>query len=60
MPEIEEELNFQVNTDNVTCKLVNNDEVITINRAGLDKNQAATLAWLINQTNKTLKIEMKF
>jgi len=60
MPEIAEEVIFETITDNMVLHTMNNGDTLVLNGLTLTKEQAATLAWLINHPDNTmLKIKIK-
>lgn len=52
MAEIEEEVTFIVNIDNVRFTTRTNGDSITIQDLDLDQGQAASFAWLINHSGE--------
>jgi hypothetical protein len=59
MAEIEEECTFITKADEVKYTTQTNGDIIIISGIHLSKKQAATLAWLVNHTNKNLVFEVK-
>jgi len=58
MPEIPEHCEFDVPIDGLSFSTMTNGDVIRIRNINLGKEQAATLAWLVNE-HAVLKIEIK-
>lgn len=60
MPEIETEVTFTTITDNMVLHTMNNGDTPVLNAVHFTKEQAATLAWLINHPDSTeLEIQIK-
>lgn len=60
MPELNEEIKFDVETDQATFHTKTNGDALHINGLHLTKEQAASLAWLVNQDEGTIiEIEIK-
>ncbi len=52
MPEIEDEVTFDVEVDGAELKTKTNGDILIINKFHLSRKQAATLAWLVNSNQK--------
>lgn len=59
MPEINDECTFVTKADNVQFSTKTNGDTIAITGVHFSKEQAASLAWLINNTDKNLVFEVK-
>jgi len=60
MPEIENEVTFTTITGNMVLHTMNNGDTLVLNSVHFTKEQAATLAWLINHPDGTkLEIQIK-
>jgi len=58
MPEIEEECIFVADADKVSFVTGRNGDTITIHNLNMNKNQSASMAWLVNQCTH-LHIEIR-
>ena len=58
MPEIEEEITFDIEEDGAKFTTVTNGDILIINDFHLTREQAATLAWLVNSKQK-ISVQMK-
>lgn len=58
MPQIPETCEFDIEADHIELKTRFNGDHIEISRLSLNKEQAASLAWLVNNDNH-LTIEVK-
>ncbi len=58
MPEIEAEVTFHVETDGAKLTTQTNGDILIINNFHLTREQAATLAWLVN-SNQKISVQMK-
>jgi len=58
MPEVNENCEFLVCCDQAKFSTQTNGDVLLIRRINLNADQAASLAWLINQIGQ-LKVEIK-
>ncbi len=58
MPEIEDEVTFDVKVDGVELKTKTNGDILIINNFHLSREQAATLAWLVN-SNQKIQFQVK-
>ena len=58
MPEIESEVIFEVGEDGAKFTTQSNGDIVIITGIHLTKQQAATLAWLVN-SKKILTFEVK-
>ncbi len=52
MPEIEDEVTFDVEVDGAELKTKTNGDILIINDFHLSREQAASLAWLVNSNQK--------
>lgn len=59
MPEVEDECIFVTKADDVMLTTQTNGDVITISRLNLNKEQAASLAWLVNYKAENLVFQVK-
>ena len=60
MPEIENEVTFVVDSDKVILHTVTDGDTLVLEHLEFTQQQAATLAWLINNPSGTkLKIKIK-
>jgi len=60
MPEIEPEVTFQMVTNNMVLHTQANGDTVVLSEVHLTKEQAGTLAWLINHPDTTpLEIQIK-
>ena len=60
MPELEEEVVFQMITDNMVLTTQANGDTLVLRSINFTKEQAGTLAWLINHSDNTpLKVQIK-
>lgn len=60
MPEIPDSCEFDVEHDKIELATRTNGDVIKIRGINLDKEQAASLAWLVNADNHlTIEIKLK-
>jgi len=58
--EIDEVFNLEIGPGNVYLSTESNGDMITIRGCHLTKEQAATIAWILNNEDiKTLKIKIK-
>ena len=58
MLEIEDEVIFHVEEDGAKFTTVTNGDILIINDFHLTREQAATLAWLVN-SNQKISVQMK-
>lgn len=58
MPEIEDEVTFDIHQDQARFTTKTNGDRLFIEPHGLTREQAATLTWLVNSDN-TIQIQMK-
>ena len=60
MPEIEEEVVFEMLANNMVLHTQANGDTLVLGEIHLTKEQASTLAWLINHPDDTpLKVKIK-
>ena len=60
MPEIEDKVEFDTITNNMVLHTQANGDTLVLSAIHLTKEQAGTLAWLINHPDDTpLKVEIK-
>lgn len=59
MPQINEKCNFIAEADNIKFTTQTNGDIVIITGVHFDKEQAASLAWLINNTGKNLDVRIK-
>ena len=60
MPEIENEITFQMVTDKMVLHTQANGDTLVLSEVHLTKEQAGTLAWLINHPDDTpLEVQIK-
>lgn len=60
MPEIEPEITFQTVTDNMVMHTQANGDTVVLSEIHLTKEQAGTLAWLINHPDDTpLEVQIR-
>lgn len=59
MPEVEDECIFATQADGVHLATQTNGDVLTISKLNLSKEQAASLAWLVNHKTKNLTFQVK-
>ena len=52
MPEIEDEITFDVEIDGAGFTTKTNGDILIINKLNLSREQAASLAWLVNSSQK--------
>ena len=52
MPEIEDEVTFDVEVDGAEFKTKTNGDILIINKFNLNREQAAALTWLVNSNQK--------
>lgn len=58
MPEIEEEVTFHIEIDGAKLTTKTNGDILMFNDFHLLREQAATIAWLVN-SNQKIEIQMK-
>lgn len=58
MPEIEDEVTFTTRPDQARFTTQTNGDVLVLKFGGLTREQAATLAWLVNSPN-TIQFQVK-
>lgn len=58
MPEIEDEVTFDVEEDGAELKTKTNGDILIINKFNLSREQAASLAWLVN-SNQKIQFQVK-
>ncbi|KKM79561.1 hypothetical protein LCGC14_1348780 [marine sediment metagenome] len=58
MPEIEDEVTFDVEVDGAGFTTKTNGDILIINNFHLSREQAATLAWLVN-SNQKIQFQVK-
>lgn len=59
MPEIPDTCQFEIGADQVRLSTQTNGDSIELRALHLDKDQAASLAYLINNVNNHLSVEIK-
>lgn len=59
MPEIDNEVTFEVGEDGAKLTTQTNGDILVITGLNLTREKAATLAWLVNVRNKKLVFEVK-
>ena len=59
MAEIDEECRFIAKADDVKFTTQTNGDIIIISQLTLSKEQAASLAWLINHPNRNVLFEVR-
>lgn len=52
MPEIEDEVTFEVGIDGTKLTTQTNGDILILNGFSLSREQAASLAWLVNSNQK--------
>ncbi len=52
MPEIEDEVTFDVEVDGAKLTTQTNGDILILNNFHLSREQAASLAWLVNSNQK--------
>ena len=58
MPEIEDEVTFHIEIDGAKLTTKTNGDILIFNNFHLSREQAATLAWLVN-SNQKISVQMK-
>ncbi len=58
MPEIEEEVTFHIEVDGAKLTTQTNGDILILNKFSLSREQAATLAWLVN-SNQKIQFQVK-
>ena len=58
MPEIEDEVTFTVEIDGAKLTTQTNGDILIINNFRLSREQAASLAWLVN-SNQKIQFQVK-
>ena len=58
MPEIEDEAIFHIEIDGAKLTTKTNGDILMFNDFHLSREQAATIAWLVN-SNQKIEIQMK-
>lgn len=59
MAQIPDTCTFDVTADKLNFTTRTNGDTIVISQVDLNYNQAASLAWLVNQTAETLEIRVR-